>query len=751
MGNLSNLKAARAAGARRLLALAGVGAAAALLASCGGGTGSDRDSGPNKTYLRVQASDAEADALQYQWRVTSGRIENRNANETVWTLPDGPGLHFAYVTVSDGRGGYVEQQYAVSTDALGTAVPARPPVAHTAPAVTDFDGSAARLRFISGDAAGNQTRFVPPGGGTPVARQVYQPDVVVQVVDEAGGSTVFSGLSDLTGEVSLPKLRAGDTYRIRCATSQDAALSDCGTLVGGTEAGVRRVVPTLTPARNLRLFGHVALEDGGVCGTQNDYFALQRAATVQLLQADGSALSGTQRVNRFGDYALDAAVPVQASLKLRVECEGYAATLDVPAPGAAGYSAAQPVELSHLVPNSRPRIDKMVATGPDGNVRGRMIVPLPDVQSNGLPGADQFLAFKGKDTPLSACMYYRAIGAVGDCDAQGNMIDPISLDDWERQHKFKPYDEGNREVSAKYINQMDLNLVRFMRATRTAPDNIAFVVCNHPGPEHGTQAEVDDAIAKGLNGEREVACVAMEWSTTPGVNGGRPFTKFLTFAPDGSLLPSVNLDGRGEKYMPGTCVACHGGSQYNGKFPEKGNPSPYLGSGFLAFDTGNYLFSSDPKLSEERQSKAIHDLNQLVLATEAGADTPTSRLIQGWYAGGGTTLDKAYVAPAWAAAEAQTPGATRFYREVVGASCRTCHVSMGARFDWDSIVLNPTRAAAHVCGGTADLYSNASMPNALVSRDRVAERVTADPALATLMTTFLGCSAPLPDPAYPKR
>jgi mono/diheme cytochrome c family protein len=298
---------------------------------------------------------------------------------------------------------------------------------------------------------------------------------------------------------------------------------------------------------------------------------------------------------------------------------------------------------------------------------------------------------------------------------------------------------------------MDLNLVRFMRATQTAPDNIAFIVCNHPGPQTQSQAEVDDVMSHALAGEREVACVAMEWSTTPGANGGLPFTKFLTFAPDGSLLPSINLDGRGEKYMPGTCVACHGGSQYSGHFAEKGNPSPFLGSGFLAFDTGNYLFASDPALGEAAQSDALYGLNQLVRATEASATTPTSKLIQGWYSGGGTTLNKAYVAPVWQAADATSPGAARFYHDVIGASCRTCHAAQGANFDWDSVVLTPDRASQHVCGGTSDIALNATMPNALISRDRVAERVQADPQLASLMTTFLGCSAPLPDPAYPQR
>ena len=87
---------------------------AVAVTACGGGgagsTGSSANSGPNKTSLRVEASDADGDALQYQWRVTGGSIENRNSRETVWTMPDGQGLHFAYVMISDRKGGYVEQQ-----------------------------------------------------------------------------------------------------------------------------------------------------------------------------------------------------------------------------------------------------------------------------------------------------------------------------------------------------------------------------------------------------------------------------------------------------------------------------------------------------------------------------------------------------------------------------------------------------------------------------------------------------------------
>jgi hypothetical protein len=195
--------------------------------SCGGAdTGNSQDSGPNKTYLRVSANDADGDALQYQWRVTGGSIENRNAPETVWTMPDGPGLHFAYVTISDGKGGHVEQQYAVSTDALDTEVAAHATISRAAPAHAGTTWSAGRLRFSSADTL----KFAVPGSSA-VERIVYLPDVQVQV-ERVGGAVVFSGSSDASGEVSLPDLDEG-TYRIKCSTAGDGVLGNCG--FGGAE------------------------------------------------------------------------------------------------------------------------------------------------------------------------------------------------------------------------------------------------------------------------------------------------------------------------------------------------------------------------------------------------------------------------------------------------------------------------------------------------------------------------------------
>ena len=259
----------------------------------------------------------------------------------------------------------------------------------------------------------------------------------------------------------------------------------------------------------------------------------------------------------------------------------------------------------------------------------------------------------------------------------------------------------------------------------------------------------------------------MEWSATPGVNvvngTAQPFTKFLTFGPTGALIPSVNLDGRGEKHMPGACIACHGGSKVGGRFPETGNPSPLLGSRFLPFDTGNYLFSTRGDLTETSQGAAFRRLNDLVAATEGpGANTATTRLVAGWYAGNPNQLDKNFVPPAPAGAPParpwnESPAKASFYRQVVGSSCRTCHTALGPDFDWDSspdkfIGSTTGVVGRHFCGGSADLAINASMPNALASLNRLLDPQRPDLAgVKALLRDYIGCEAPASDPAFPRK
>ena len=78
-------------------------------------------------------SDPSGNHLSYRWRATDGQIMDLSALSTLWTLPAGPGLHFAYVLVSNGKGGYTERRIQVNTDGL-SAVQPRAPLNLVAPA-----------------------------------------------------------------------------------------------------------------------------------------------------------------------------------------------------------------------------------------------------------------------------------------------------------------------------------------------------------------------------------------------------------------------------------------------------------------------------------------------------------------------------------------------------------------------------------------------------------------------------------------
>ncbi len=167
------------------------------------------------------------------------------------------------------------------------------------------------------------------------------------------------------------------------------------------------------------------------------------------------------------------------------------------------------------------------------------------------------------------------------CDDEGNFSGAINVEDWRRTVKIGAYaTPGTPEYAATYINQVDLNLTRNHHSISYGPSDTAAYVCNHLGPPSldSTQDEINTAIDNAVNNKNLVACVMMDYMVSPGVNGDQPFTRFLIFGPSGELLPSINLDGRREKFVPGVCVACHGGDKYAGKFPEDGSGAADIGA-----------------------------------------------------------------------------------------------------------------------------------------------------------------------------
>jgi hypothetical protein len=391
-----------------------------------------------------------------------------------------------------------------------------------------------------------------------------------------------------------------------------------------------------------------------------------------------------------------------------------------------------------------------------GHSVGQFLPPPTGFASDFLPRSDGYLAEKGVDTRMGACQYYKAVGAVQGCDSHGHFLGAVlTFAAWQRAEKIGPHvAAGATQYKAAFINRADLNLARQHTSVSYGPANTAAVVCNHLGPPADTphqllnplQSDIDIAVANAVNGKNLVACVAMDYTATPGVNGGNPFVRFLIFGPNGALLPSVNLDGRSEKFVPGTCVVCHGGDHYQGKFPENGSGFANIGAHFLPYDTGNFEFSTQHGFTEADQEETIYHLNQNVLQT--GPTQAEIELISGWYAGG-HTLDKNYLPVSW---QGFGPIYSNFYRHVIARSCRGCHVAQieGYNFDHEYnideqnpqspfFIIPDDEFQRNICGGGhVSAWREFTMPNSLVTFNRLwASAGTADDQVA-YMNAYLG-------------
>ena len=175
-----------------------------------------------------------------------------------------------------------------------------------------------------------------------------------------------------------------------------------------------------------------------------------------------------------------------------------------------------------------------------------------------------------RDTRASALAYYRTID-----DASGEAAKRL-FSGWLAQAGFAggttDWAAMRAELQASatgahavYLNNFDLGFGRDMylrlgacddgtpaslaEATRGACD-VYGVVINYGSLE---------AAARNL---QPIIAVAMEYTRSP-ASGDQRITKFYTYAPnrrgDFDRVLSIDLDGRGEKFMPGACTVCQAG------------------------------------------------------------------------------------------------------------------------------------------------------------------------------------------------
>jgi hypothetical protein len=693
-----------------------------------------RNQGPT-VQVSVQAVDKSGGTLHYRWKSTDGNLVSADSPSVNWTLPAGPGLHFAYVLVSNGLGGYTEKRIAVNTDTIGTPLSDDiRPVSYVAPTAPVARGDTYRSSVDFGTANGHDNHL---------------PDVSVFVQDSATGQTYPpSGpvTSDLRGEYVIPNLPPAANYVTWCTLPGMPTVTECdpGFFFGGFS------MPNIATTDYLSAFpgldadtttigGNFTLQDGNPCGTLNEFFGVHVTGTATFLDANGNVVGTPARMNELGDYAVQ--FPITASpVSVAFQCEGAPVFTTPITPD--GF-ANEDMGTTALPGVSAPEVQSLTATLNGTTIASaNFLTPPPPLPSDIVSRADAFLAEKGLDSRLGACQYYKAIGAVKGCDASGNLISPITFTDWKRTVKIDGYARGVPTFRAAYINKVDLNLARVHESITYGPNQTAAVVCNHLGPPdffEPPQAEVDTAVDNAIRNKNLVACVAMDYMISNGVNNNQPFVRFLIFGPNGQLLPSINLDGRREKFVPGTCVVCHGADHYAGKFPEDGTGSANVGGHFLPYDVGNFEFSSKLGLRQRDQEQAIYHLNQNLL--NAGPTPAEQSLIAGWYANQPTfrkVLNQSYIDPSW---PAQGTAAYVFYQNVYARSCRTCHVALVEGYNFDHYqnitpggsFYRADRPEVDVtiatCGGDTQIYRDHSMANSLVTFNRF--WLTADPSANT--------------------
>lgn len=271
------------------------------------------------------------------------------------------------------------------------------------------------------------------------------------------------------------------------------------------------------------------------------------------------------------------------------------------------------------------------------------------------------------------------------------------------------------ELRAIYANSTDLGFGRDMHCKRSGSD-VACYVTNYGNINTADSADVADAVA----GTTPVATVAMEYSRieSPPANPTEfddptRHVKFYVYDAAGNqLLKAANLDGLGARPVPQLCMVCHGGTYPvppAGGVPSFPNrDSVKLESQFLPFDLHGYTYTAAP-FDKASQQAVFKSLNETIVKNTP-PDAVISDLIAEWYSPG-PNQDENKIVTGWNATAAEQT----FYRDTVGRTCRTCHVTNPAptlRFD------QPAQLKDILGTAEARVCIEHVMPHAKVTHDK---------------------------------
>lgn len=347
-------------------------------------------------------------------------------------------------------------------------------------------------------------------------------------------------------------------------------------------------------------------------------------------------------------------------------------------------------------------------------------------------GPDSFLLFPNPqkqpdgtlqtNTTAYATAYYAAIDPNNNED---------TLDKWKAANGFGNLSTGT-EVTVVVGDQKDLGYGRRITARRSSTASngtytIAVMVENYlvsPAAYYTySSLNLDAAVVQdqrwhvGTNAIEFSASACTSSDSTITFAACDPtikFAKFYTFNPTtGARLLAADLDGRGDKAMPGICITCHGG-RGDPLTPLTGSPTgqplfPWVGNSasqkrgdvqahLQPLIVDSFGYSTTPGYTRADQEAKLKTINEWVLSSypiAAATSFPedanrrvangyewngtAANIIKAAYGGDGlpsATFSDTYLPAGWQAAT-YGAAAENLYKTVVAPYCRTCHIQRG--------------------------------------------------------------------------
>lgn len=336
----------------------------------------------------------------------------------------------------------------------------------------------------------------------------------------------------------------------------------------------------------------------------------------------------------------------------------------------------------------------------------------PPASASAVTGPNNFLLFPNPQVQADSSLQTNSTAYA---QAYYAAIDPTNAKDtlakWKAANGF---DSGTgTQVEVVFGDVRDLGYGRRMIARQNIDGTIAAVVENY------LVGTVVNYVFSTLNLDAAVLqdrrwhdnTNAIEFSPAPGVIPGPGcvgcFAKFFNFdAATGNRGLAVQLDGRGDKAMPGVCLSCHGGrgdaltppgAGGQPLFPLVANPVLMQRGDaegrMMPLEVDTFAFSTTAGLTRADQEAALKTLNGMVLcayprpaAAPVSAEDACRRvasatewqgtaadLIKNAYGGNGlpsATYSDTFVPAGWLGQES-------LYANVVAPACRSCHLVRG--------------------------------------------------------------------------